>query len=339
VPDLLWQSAPDGSTDWFNDRWYEYTGQRVEQAVGWDWLNAIHPEDRENTRADYTWALGHGEPLRLEFRLRGAHGGYRWFLAHAEPLRAASGTIVRWFGAATDIHEPRKARVELEQRVADATAELRALSQRLLVVQEEERRHLARELHDEIGQVLTGLSLNLRPGMVIDDRRLEEARRIVHDLTNQVRQLSMDLRPSALDTHGLLPALVWHIERYQERTGVRVDLRHEGMDRRFPPAVEITAYRIVQEALTNVARHAGVRDATVQLLATDGTLVVSVRDRGRGIDTSASSDTGGLGGMRERVRLVGGTLSIDTAPGEGTVVTADLPVDDNGSPGTYGAER
>ena len=338
VPDLLWQSAPDGSSDWFNDRWYVYTGQGEAEAAGWGWLNAIHPEDRTRTEADFARARVQGRSLRLEIRIRAAGGTYRWFLAHAEPLRDASGMIVRWFGAATDVHEAREARDELEQRVAGATAELRSLSRRLLVIQEEERRHLARELHDEIGQMLTGLSLNLRPGMANPDARLEEAQRIVHDLTNQVRQLSMDLRPSALDTHGLLPALVWHIERYQNRTGIHIDLRHEGVDRRFPPAVEIAAYRIVQEALTNIARHAGVGEVTVQLLATDGTLVASVRDRGRGFHLGNGTDSSGLSGMRERVRLVGGTLSIDTAPGEGTVVMAELPVDDSGIPCAPGAE-
>jgi signal transduction histidine kinase len=125
---------------------------------------------------------------------------------------------------------------------------------------------------------------------------------------------------------GLLPALLSHVERYQVRTGLHVELRHDGLDRRFAPPVEITAYRVVQEALTNVARHADARNASVQLLVDDDTLTLAVRDDGRGFDLPASRRTGGLSGMRERLELLGGTLTVDTAPERGTLITAELPL-------------
>jgi len=219
-------------------------------------------------------------------------------------------------------------REQLEQQVAAATADLRNLSQRLLQIQEEERRRLALELHDEIGQMLTGLGLQL--GMINeqDEPRLTEARRTVGDLTEQVRQISMDLRPSALDNYGLVPALEWLIERFGRRTGISIEMRHEGLDRRFSPAIEISAYRIVQEGMTNIARHATVRSAIVRLYADESTLTIVIRDEGAGFDPAAASIGSGLAGMRERAGLVGGTLSIDSAPDTGVTVTAELPINE-----------
>jgi signal transduction histidine kinase len=266
--------------------------------------------------------------FELEHRVVRADGSIGWTLSRAVPMLDAGGELVEWFGAASDVSQRREAEAALRTseaslatRVNQATAELRALSRRLLVVQEEERRHLARELHDEIGQVLTGLGFQLSAGADPD-----VARRIVEELTAQVRQMSMDLRPAALDAYGLLPALAWHIERYQTRTGIQVDLRHQGVNGRFPGPVEISAYRVVQEALTNVARHAGATLVSVQLLAGDGTLTLSIRDRGRGFNPDDRPMSSGLGGMRERVELLGGTTSIESAPGGGTSITVEIPL-------------
>jgi PAS domain S-box-containing protein len=214
---------------------------------------------------------------------------------------------------------------ELRAQVAAATVELRALSHRLLVVQEEERRALARELHDEIGQMLTGLSFTLSTAAA-KDGQLAEAQRIVTELTGQVRQLSMDLRPTALDAYGVVPALRGHVERYERQTGIMVDLRAEGPHQRFPAPVEITAYRIVQEALTNVARHSQASDVLVQLFADEHTLTVSIRDTGIGFDPADVSGATGLGGMRERAELLGGRVEIDASPGAGSLITAELPL-------------
>jgi PAS domain S-box-containing protein len=257
----------------------------------------------------------------------------------ARARHAADGSFIGVLKIGQDVTERRLARQgrqeederirqELSQRVTSATAELRELSRRLLMVQEEERRYLASELHDEIGQLLTGLGLQLGTEPTIDAERLAEARRTVATLTEQVRNLSMDLRPSALDTYGLLPTLHWYLERYQQRTGITVGLLQEGLERRFAAPVEITAYRIVQETLTNVARHAGTARVVVQLFADDVALTVSVRDHGRGFNVSSITRGSGLGGMRERAELLGGTFEVDAVPGSGVTVTAELPLED-----------
>jgi PAS domain S-box-containing protein len=330
VPDLLWESASDGTTTWYNDRWLEYTGQTFEQAIGWGWVDAIHPDDREASARHYREAAAAGASLRQEHRIRRHDGVYRWFVVNALPVKDTGGGVVRMYGAATDIHEERMARAEMERRVRAATAESRALSQRLLMVQEQERHNLARELHDEIGQSLTGLALTLAMARrAPPDGHLDRAATIADDLLRQVRDLSLDLRPSVLDDFGLLPAVRSLIERFTARTRMHIELHHEGTERRLPPAIETAAYRIVQEALTNVARHAGTNAATVHLL-TDGALIVSVRDRGRGFDPDgrrAGAASSGLAGMRERAALAGGTVEIESAPGAGTTIIAEFPLD------------
>jgi len=325
VPDLLWQSAPDGMIDWYNDRWYEYTGCSPIETTGWSWIDVVHPDERAESSRETRNALVRGMPLQLERRLRAADGSYRWFLIRIEPSRDETGAIAYWFGAAADIHEERAARDELAARVEVATTALRSLSRRLILVQEEERRYLARELHDEIGQALTGLALTLAAAPARAGE-LGEAQRIVAELTEQVRQLSMDLRPSTLDTYGLLTAIHSLLKRYESQTGIIIELRVEGLDRRLPATIEVVAYRVVQEALTNVARHAQATSAIVQLIADDARLFVSVRDRGAGFDPTLVTEGSGIGGMRERVELLGGQFEIETALGIGVSITAELPL-------------
>ena len=209
---------------------------------------------------------------------------------------------------------------------------LQGLSGRLMEVQEAERRHLARELHDEIGQLLTGLRLTLdlpEPPSPALGERLDQARGLVEELLDRVRALSLDLRPSILDDLGLLPALLGHVERYTSQTKVQVRLEHHGLDRRFDPETETGVYRIVQEALTNVARHSGVDEVTVRLWATRDVLGVQVEDHGRGFDLDAVlGNGGGLDGLRERAALLNGHLTVETKPGAGVRVTAEVPIDD-----------
>jgi signal transduction histidine kinase len=211
---------------------------------------------------------------------------------------------------------------------------MRALSERLVAVQENERAHLARELHDEIGQMLTSLSLALtmseRMPPAIMRERVTQVQRQINQLTTQVRTLSLNLRPAMLDDLGLLPALVWFTRRYTDQTSIQVQLQHAGLERTISSAVGATAYRVVQEALTNVARHAAVDRVRVQVWATDAILAVQVVDEGRGFEVAAaltSYSSSGLAGMQERVRLAGGSMTIESNPGEGARLLAELPLD------------
>jgi PAS domain S-box-containing protein len=224
----------------------------------------------------------------------------------------------------------------LYEQVRAGREHLQRLSCQLVQVQEAERRQIARELHDEIGQMLTGLKLNLEMDARLrsDTERinLQEALSLINDLIIHVRELSLNLRPAMLDDLGLLSTLLWHFERFSGLTHVKVVFEHTRLERRFSYEVETTAYRIVQEALTNVARHAGVDEVTVRLWATSESLGIQVIDQGRGFSSDTAHNgfsTGGLAGMTERVTLLGGHLDIESTS-QGTGLTAELPLNCSG---------
>ena len=227
----------------------------------------------------------------------------------------------------------------LYAQVCAGRERLQSLSRRLVQVQETERRQIARELHDEIGQTLTGLKLNLemraRQPLQNAPAQLGDALALITELMTRVRDLSLHLRPAMLDDLGLLPTLLWHFGRYSALTGVKVCCEHTGVERRFPVEAETAAYRIVQEGLTNVARHANVGEVTVRLWATSGLVGVQIVDKGCGFDVSkvrGEADTGGLLGMEERATLLGGHLTIESVPGTGTCITAELPLREEETP-------
>jgi signal transduction histidine kinase len=217
--------------------------------------------------------------------------------------------------------------------VSAARTRLQAVSRQLVAVQEAERAQIARDLHDEIGQTLTGLKLVLAIGTrstpEFVQARLVEAQALVNDLTTRVRELSLDLRPAMLDDLGLLPTLLWHVKRYAAQTQIQVILKHSGLEQRVTPDVEIAVYRIVQEGLTNVARHAGVREVRVWLWRTEDQIGVQIEDQGHGFtpeEVLAAHTSSGLVGMVERVRLLGGLLTIESALALGTRLTIELPL-------------
>ncbi len=303
-----------------------YTVPELEARGGWPAL--IHPDDVPAVEVrGQRWRAGERDVN--EARIVTRDGRVRWVRYSVLPLRdEREGRITRLLGAVQDITD----RKEAETRLQGFALEMETLSRRLLEVQEQERRHLARELHDEVGQDLTGLRLTLHLAETAHGKaqtqKFAEARQQVQDLMAKVRALSSQLRPTVLDDLGLLHALLWHFERYTARTHVRVVFRHSGLGERLGAAVETGAYRIIQEALTNVARHAGVVEAEVEVRREPGRLRLCVQDRGAGFDSAAprsGSVSGGLSGMRERALLLGGRLEIASEPGGGTQVAAVLP--------------
>ncbi|MBI4288024.1 MAG: PAS domain S-box protein, partial [Chloroflexi bacterium] len=215
--------------------------------------------------------------------------------------------------------------------------EMRALAGRVVGAQEAERRFVAQELHDQIGQMITSLKLSLDQAEGIPVAEWKEAlgrtRKLADDLLAQVRNLSLALRPPMLDDLGLLPALIGQFQRYTVQTGIRVDFRDNGIEAPMTSTVTIAAYRIVQEALTNVARHAGVEAVRVDASVTDGRLRLQIEDQGPGFDVGARSvrESMGLTGMRERALALGGWFTIESAPGKGTRVVAELPLTQSAS--------
>jgi signal transduction histidine kinase len=197
--------------------------------------------------------------------------------------------------------------------------------------QEQERALLARELHDETGQALTSILLGLKTleeDLTTEKGRASAAavRELVVSTLQDVRRLAVELRPAALDDFGLGPALERLVDTFSGKTGVGVKIDNRLGDERLGAEVETTLYRIVQEALTNVLKHADARRVTIALVHESGTITAVVADDGRGFDADETrSDALGLVGMRERAVLVGGRLSIESAPGGGTTLTVEVP--------------
>ncbi len=223
---------------------------------------------------------------------------------------------------------------ELYSEIEGHRLELLSLSRKVVEAQEEERRRISRELHDEAGQALTAIKINIE--MVERElpeastgfrRRLNEARELVDLTLKEVRRLSHELRPSILDDLGLLPALRWYTHNFSVRTGIAVSLMPEELPERLPPEIETILYRVVQEALTNVIKHSGAKLVTMNLYRNKGQCRLIVCDDGQGLDGSGNSGDGiGLLGMRERVRLFGGTVVLESLE-RGAQLIVDVPVD------------
>jgi signal transduction histidine kinase len=231
----------------------------------------------------------------------------------------------------------------LYEQVRAGREQLRRLSLQLMEAQEAERRSLAAELHDEIGQVLTAIKTNLQATQLQPDpstltRRLQDSIAIVDRALEQVRELALDLRPSLLDDFGLVAALEWLVERLGERSGIRAEFLAEPHDLRLAPAVETAFFRIAQAALTNVERHAQAKRVRVELrrvpvppAEAPGRVELVISDDGQGFEVPAAMEHAvrgaslGLLGMQERVRQAGGEIAIESEPGRGTTVRVTYP--------------
>jgi signal transduction histidine kinase len=216
--------------------------------------------------------------------------------------------------------------VDLSERVS------RDAVRRVVDAQELERRRLARELHDETGQALTSILLGLKPleqGASTEDARAAVAslRELVVSTLQDVRRLAVELRPTALDDFGLVTAVERLVDTFRDQSGLQVDLEAQLREERLPREVETALYRIIQEALTNIAKHAGASRVSILLTHKGGSVAAVIEDDGSGFDPTAISDDGlGLVGMRERVGLVGGRLRVESAAGAGTTVVAEVPL-------------
>jgi signal transduction histidine kinase/DNA-binding response OmpR family regulator len=256
------------------------------------------------------------------------NGVLRWFLARAVRMEGSDNVVV----SHQDISDTMMAHMALE----DAHRRLQALSKRVLSIQEEERRALSRELHDDIGQTLAAMKIGLHRMAASPP---EEARALLPDCLQaadealeRMRALAQQLRPPQLDQLGLQDALAWLGETIQRATGAKITVEGRGLSRRPPPSLEIACYRIAQEAMNNATRHGKASNIKVAIEADERLLKLSVRDDGAGFDEAAARDraiqAGSLGivGMEERAQLAGGRLKIRSVPGDGTVVTATFAI-------------
>jgi len=303
-------------------------GYEPDELIGHDYFEFLHPDDPARVIDTYRGIVIAGNTLTTQYRVRAKDGTYRWFesTAGAVPY-PGTGEIAEFVAVARDITD----RKDAEQKLQQSEARVRLLSHRLLQSQEAERRRVARELHDELGQTLTGLKLVLEGVRRRTDSgaatQIAKAQSVADRLLTQMRSLSLDLRPPLLDDFGLLAALLEHFAQFSRETAIAVRFRHYGIGERHRSEVETTAFRIIQEALTNVARHSQAAEVSIRLLADEETIEIEIEDLGRGFDprTAAGVRAAGLSGMRERAVLLGGVLEVTSKPGQGTRIRADLP--------------
>jgi two-component system sensor histidine kinase UhpB len=296
-------------------------------------VDLLHPEDRPAMQGWIAACLAGEQPDDLDFRAILPDGTIRLLNGRGERICDAEGRPTQIVGTVQDITERKRA----EEALQLTSERLQTLSRRLLEIQETERRQIARELHDEIGQALTATKINLQslqryPEPATIAGRLEESIGIVEGALGQVRSLSLELRPPLLDDLGLAPALRWLTDQHAHRTGLRVEFRSGAVDARFDGAVATACFRVAQEALNNVVRHAGARHVTVELQTQEDGAHLRVSDDGAGFDVptarrrAAQGASLGLLGMEERATLAGGGIEWRSRPGQGTEVHAWFPL-------------
>jgi PAS domain S-box-containing protein len=342
APDIIFSSRGDGHREYISERFYEFTGADPESATGFAWLTYVHPDDSEDVESHWIKSLKTGDNYEAEYRIRDKNSQYRWFRARAVPIRDHEGKIIKWYGTCSDIHDSkileqsmRETAERLEKMVDERTTALRHLSSRLMALQDEERRRIARELHDGLGQELIAAKMML-DGMLLDRSNTAnqdaaaDASALIDRAIQQTRSISHLLHPPLLDEVGLHSAVQWFLDGFTKRSNIATAFEFHPLDfPRLTPELETATFRIIQEALSNVFRHSGARTCRVSLIQNDDQISVTVRDDGKGIGTQIAelrpgSIGMGIGGMRQRVKEFGGELRMEnTHPG--TLVEVVIP--------------
>ena len=307
-------------------------------------INFYAPEARPIITEAVRRATEEGIAFNLELPFITAKGNHIWIHTIGQ-VEFRDGKGVRLFGTFQDITDHKQAETEMRSLIRDlqnlsevekkSRDQLSYLSRRLVESQEEERRRIARELHDEIGQTLTALTISL-DGVSLnakDDKTRQNigaVQVLSRDLIRQVNSLSADMHPHVLDDLGLIPGLVALFNRLSTQTGLEVNFKHMGLERiRLAPENEINAYRIIQEALTNIIRHSGSKTASVRLQVERDILYIQIQDEGKGFNLQKvmnALNSMGLLSMKERAEQSGGLFEIQAMPGEGTLITCQLPL-------------
>jgi PAS domain S-box-containing protein len=297
------------------------------------YLERVHPEDRQQTGAMVARALMDGRPFGFDERILRPDGSLRYLRSRGEVVRDPEGRVLKLLGACFDVTEQKGS----EAALREAAASLQALTRRLVEAEEAERRRIARELHDRVGQNLSALNINL--DIVLGELgesgphelrvRLRDSLALVDGTLQTIENVMAELRPPLLDEYGLGAALGWHAEEYSRRTGLAIEFDDLARSRirDLRPEGAAALFRIAQEALSNIARHANARKVRLLLESDERELALTISDDGAGFDPGAAPATRwGMTAMRERALAAGGQLEIDSAPGRGTTVRAAVPL-------------
>jgi two-component system sensor histidine kinase UhpB len=329
TPAYLWMADPQMENTFLNAPLAKFLGTSQTQ-LREAWNEGIHPDDAERARATFRENMSKQTGYTQEYRMRRYDGEYRRMVSKAVPRFSPDGVFLGFAGSMLDVTGRRLA----ERKLREANESLQILSSRLIDAQEEERKRLARELHDDLSQQIAALSLatgNLKRQIPKERAEARAQADGIHgklvQLAEAVRRMSHELHPAVLQYSGLAPALRSYSEEFGALTGLQIALEIEGSFEGVAPAAALCLFRVAQEALRNVAKHAQVSRASVELRRAGGVLQLTVSDSGVGMEPGCAAAKAGLGllNIQERARLVGGKVEIRSRPGQGTRVTVEVP--------------
>ena len=324
APVLIWMSGPDKLCTFFNQGWLEFTGRSMEQELGEGWASGVHPEDLERCLRIYSGAFDARVDFEMEYRLKRFDGKYRWIVNYGVPRFESDGVFCGYIGSCVDITDRKLAAESLEE-----------LSGRLITAQDEERTRIARELHDDFSQRLAlqgiGLAQLLKriPEAEVEERgKVQVLLKGIQEISSDLHSLSHQLHSSKLEHVGLVPALMGLCEETSSKYGIQIEFTEREVSSKIPKDVALCLFRVAQEALGNLIKHSQAKRAQAELYGANDEIRLRIVDTGLGFDPTLRSPAAGIGliSMRERLRLVGGTLSVRSAPMQGTEILAQVPL-------------
>jgi PAS domain S-box-containing protein len=310
APVMIWMSSIDKLCTYFNQPWLDFTGRSLEQELGNGWADGVHPEDAASCLDTFAQSFDHRQEFTMEYRLRRHDGEYRWILDIGVPRFNQDGSFAGYIGSCLDVTQRKQ-----------AESVLTGMSRKLIEAQEQERARIARELHDDIGQRLALLAVGFdqiqqdTPALPTKAlNQMIELRRQTVDLSTDVQTMSHALHAPKLEYLGLVATVRSICTEFGERQRVEVDFSSHDVPGPLPQEISLCLIRVLQEALQNAAKHSGVRHMEVELRGTPDEIHLSVRDLGKGFDLKAAMQGRGLGltSMQERVRLLNGTVLIQS---------------------------
>lgn len=326
---IVWTMDAQGRVVEDSPSWRVFTGQSYEEGKEWGWMNAVHPDDRELALLKWRQAVANAAPMDTELRIHRVGGEWHWMQVRAVPLRDEKGLMRGWVGMNIDIHERKQAEADRER-----------LARSLLMAEQEERRRISQVLHDDLQQLLYATQMRIATvgqdlqaagqDALMDE--IEEARQWLRQCIETTRQMTVELSPPILKNEGLAEAIEWLKPQMERLHGLKVLIDAEHSYRVADEDLRALLFQIVRELLFNVAKHAGVERAVVELDQEENHLVIRVIDEGRGFDQKEIGESkqqkGGFGlfSVQERLRLVGGRMEIHSQVGVGTKVVVHAPM-------------
>jgi PAS domain S-box-containing protein len=323
APVVIWMTNTDKACTYISRYWKEFTGRDPGDDLGFKWVEALHPDDRNRAASDLIDAAAAGEPCRGEYRVRRADGSYGWLYDYGVPYFHADGSYAGHIGTCMDItvHKHRE----------DAEARLKS---ELILGVESERARVARELHDDISQrlaiicvALEAVTLPLSNALPDAADELTAVHEQLRSIAADIHRISHNLHPSTVEL-GLTVSLRRLCRDVSEQKHIAVEFVSDAVSRKVPRDVALALFRVAQECLNNVAKHSGGNQAVVSLRARDGELLLSVADQGVGFDRAGVQAGRGLGlvSIEERARMIGAHVEIKSAVSKGTVVNVHVPI-------------